>query len=181
MKHYWHSSSCGRIYLPIPEEAIGDCSASGRNDDAVEYWAPRIFRPESVTPALLASCLKEFGAWDAEELEDDAANWQRWIWSACHDLADGAQGMEEVTRAVIFPGAAFLPSGDTLPLRAWTGGGYPGPGFRPTQAFRLIRSALFREQVRDWRRGWGDCPSADTLRLFWKRAHADAYATLGLN
>jgi len=87
-------------------------------------------------------------------------------------------------RATIPPGFSHsiaLPSGDTLPLRAWTGGGYPGPGFRPSPTFRLIRSALFREQVRDWRVAWGDCPKPETIRLFWKRAHADAYATLGLN
>ena len=94
MKHYWHASSCGRIETKIPEEAISDCAASGRNDEAVEYWAPRIERPASATPELLAACLREFGAWDAEELEDDAQNWRRWIWSACHDLSD-AEKLEE--------------------------------------------------------------------------------------
>lgn len=80
-----------------------------------------------------------------------------------------------------FPQFVVLPSGESHPVRAWTGGGYPGPGFTPTQAFRRIRSALFRDQLVGWRCFWGDSPNRDTRRLFWKRANADAYATLGLN
>ena len=99
MTHYWHSSGCGRIETAIPEDAIADCSASGRNDEAVDYWASKIERPERATPELLAACLKEYGAWDKEELEDDEQNWKRWVWIACHDLRD-ADELEEVERNI---------------------------------------------------------------------------------
>jgi hypothetical protein len=94
MKHYWHSSSCGRIETRIPEDAIRDCSGQGRADEAVEYWSGKIARPDKATPETLAACLKEFGAWDAEELADDAQNWRRWLWTACCDLAE-ADEMDE--------------------------------------------------------------------------------------
>jgi hypothetical protein len=97
MKLYWHRSGSGRIETQIPEDAISDCSAQGSCDDAVDYWAPRIARPEKAPPELLASELREFGAWDAEQLADDDANWRRWIWTACCDLAE-ADELEEVAR-----------------------------------------------------------------------------------
>lgn len=73
-------------------------------------------------------------------------------------------------RVLFTPGAAPY----THPVRAWTGGEPP----MLTPAVRFARSAFFREQVRDWRRFWGDMPNRDTLRLFLGRATADAYRTL---
>jgi hypothetical protein len=38
--------------------------------------------------ALVALCLKEYGAWDAAELSDHEANLTRLLWCACCDIAE---------------------------------------------------------------------------------------------
>lgn len=81
-----------RFHLEIPDAAIPDCSHAGACDDDVSHWSSRIPRPDSLTPALLASELREYGAWDTDELADDEANWQRIIWIACCDLKEEMRG-----------------------------------------------------------------------------------------
>lgn len=88
-----------RFELTLPGAAVPDCSHQGQCDEDVEYWAGKIERPAEITPEKLAAELKEYGAWDSEELADDAANWQRLIWQAAcqikeeepceHDGTDG--------------------------------------------------------------------------------------------
>lgn len=77
------------VELEMSAECVADCSGPGSADDAVAYWAPRIARPESLTPELLASCLRETGAWDRDELEDDDENWRRAVWIAACDAREG--------------------------------------------------------------------------------------------
>lgn len=72
----------------MPREAVADCSHQGSCDDDVAYWAPLIARPESATPETLAACLKGYGAWDAEELADNEANWRRLVWIAAGDISE---------------------------------------------------------------------------------------------
>jgi hypothetical protein len=38
--------------------------------------------------ALVASELREYGAWDSDELADHAQNLQRLLWIACGDIAE---------------------------------------------------------------------------------------------
>ena len=83
-----------RFTLEIPDAAIPDCSHAGACDDDVSYWSRRISRPDSITPTLLASELKEYGAWDTEELADDEANWHRIIWISCGNLKDEMRGAQ---------------------------------------------------------------------------------------
>lgn len=83
-----------RFTLEIPETAVPDCSHAGACDDDVAHWSRRIARPDSLTPALLASELREYGAWDREELADDDANWQRIIWLACCNLKEEMRGAQ---------------------------------------------------------------------------------------
>lgn len=83
-----------RFTLDIPGEAIPVCSHQGDCDDDVAHWASKITRPSEITPELLAVELKEYGAWDTEELADDDQNWQRLIWIACCDLKEEAQHCE---------------------------------------------------------------------------------------
>ena len=80
--------------LVIPTQAVGDCSHSGACDSDVAFWQSRIARPETCTPEKLAAELKEYGAWDAEELADDAANWNRIVWLACGNIKDEMHEME---------------------------------------------------------------------------------------
>jgi len=90
---YW--ASFNRFELRLPGECITDCSASGSVDDAVAYWAPRVRKqieadnfPNKPTPAKIREELKEYGAWDADELKDDEQNFQRLIWIAAGNIAD---------------------------------------------------------------------------------------------
>ena len=77
-----------RFYLIIPQEAVNDYPRSGDCGPLVAHWAPRLARPATVTPAALAAELKAYGAWDADELADDAENWNRIVWLAIGDLRD---------------------------------------------------------------------------------------------
>lgn len=77
-----HTAYFKRFTLELPEEAVMDCSHQGACDDDVAHWSTRIARPADITPETLAAELAEYGAWDADELADDSANWHRLIWLA---------------------------------------------------------------------------------------------------
>ena len=77
-----------RFTIELPDDAVRDCAHQGQCDDDVKHWAGKIARPEACTTERLAAELKEYGAWDAEELADDAANWERLIWIAAGNIKD---------------------------------------------------------------------------------------------
>jgi len=87
---YW-SESLGRIELQITKNQALSCSHSGRCDDDVAALRliPSIKRQlDKLKPELVAECLKEYGAWDAEELANHDANLDRLLWVACCDIAE---------------------------------------------------------------------------------------------
>ena len=89
-----------RFALELPAEAVEDMSGPGPADAAVAHWAPRIARPSEITPAKLKAELKEFGAWDADELADDGENWQRILWIAAGNIREeGTQDNPARSRA----------------------------------------------------------------------------------
>ena len=77
-----------RFELEIPQECVDDCSHQGECDADVAYWAGKLDRPESITPDKLKAELKEYGAWDDEQLNNDADNWLRLIWCAACNLKE---------------------------------------------------------------------------------------------
>lgn len=85
---YW--AQFNRFQLRLPGEAVNDVAQSGDNGPAVQKWAPRVRNewPERATPDAIRAELNEYGAWDAEELADDAANWGRLLWLAAHNISD---------------------------------------------------------------------------------------------
>ena len=90
---YW--ALFNRFEIRIPGQAVMDCSHSGPCDDDVEHWAPKVMAqaqvdnfPNKPTAAKIRAELKEYGAWDADELEDDDANWRRLVWIAACNIAD---------------------------------------------------------------------------------------------
>jgi hypothetical protein len=83
-----------RFTLDLPDQAILDCAHSGPCDEDVNYWAPRINRPEAITAEVLRAELKECGAWDTEELTDDSVNWERLIWLAAGQIKDEQKELE---------------------------------------------------------------------------------------
>jgi hypothetical protein len=79
----------------MPGEAIKDIAQPGANDEAVAYWAARIprypFGEDHVwapTPERVRTELREYGAWDETELQDDAENWRRLVWVFAHNLSE---------------------------------------------------------------------------------------------
>lgn len=92
-KLYW--ASFNRFEMRMPGEAVEDIAQSGTNGEMVAHWAPKVSalcesdgfanRP---TPDKIRAELKEYGAWDAEELSDDAANWLRLVWTAAWNIAE---------------------------------------------------------------------------------------------
>ncbi len=84
-----------RFELRMSGEAAAACSHSGSCDDDVAHWAPLVAAqvekdnfPCKPTPELIRAELKEYGAWDAAELADDAQNWQRLVWLAAGQIVD---------------------------------------------------------------------------------------------
>lgn len=90
---YW--ASFNRFELRLPGRCVLDCSHSGPCDDDVAHWVPRIrrqvetdaFRNAPTADAIRAE-LKEYGAWDADELADDEQNWHRLVWIAAGNISD---------------------------------------------------------------------------------------------
>ena len=88
----WWNSSSGRIELQITEAQAAGASHSGRCDDDVLWLSgePKIKRQLArLDPALVASELKEYGAWDEDQLADHEQNLQRLLWLACGDIREG--------------------------------------------------------------------------------------------
>lgn len=79
-----------RFEFEMPDEAVADCHHQGACDEDVEYWAKRI--PCTIDPELIRAELKEQGAWDTEELADDAQNWRRILWIAAGNIQDEERG-----------------------------------------------------------------------------------------
>ena len=79
-------ASFNHFELAMPKEAVADCYHQGQCDEDVAFWATKIPRPESITPELLRTELKEY--WDENELADDDANWNRIIWLAAAQIQD---------------------------------------------------------------------------------------------
>jgi hypothetical protein len=88
---FWTSSS-GRIELSIPYgmESIGYHSGACDSDIEELLELQQIKAQLSgIAPQVLREELKEFGAWDSEELANHEENLARILWIACGDLVDG--------------------------------------------------------------------------------------------
>ena len=87
---YWTCGS-GRINLQITRAQAESCSHSGHCDADVLALsqAPAIARQlRKIDARTLAAELKEYGAWDAEELANHNQNLQRVLWIAAGDISD---------------------------------------------------------------------------------------------
>lgn len=78
-----------RFQFTLPTDALADLTGPGDKDEAASYWAKRVVRPAAVTPEALRAELREYGAWDAEQLADDDENWKRIIWIAAGNIREG--------------------------------------------------------------------------------------------
>jgi len=91
MELLWWSESSGRIELQMTLEDAESVSHQGRCDDDVStlrkvpYMAKQL---DDLKPETVRACLKEYGAWDADELADHEANLDRIVWLAGCDIRE---------------------------------------------------------------------------------------------
>ena len=91
-----------RFALELPGQCVLDCSGPGDATEAVQHWTSlrlrgtpnEIKRPAECTEENLAAELKEFGAWDAEELANDGDNWERIVWIAAGNISEDSEPTE---------------------------------------------------------------------------------------
>jgi hypothetical protein len=87
---YWSSSS-GRIELQITKAQALSAAHSGECDADVLALSkvPTIARQlKKIDSETLQNELREYGAWDATELQDHDQNLQRLLWCACCDIRE---------------------------------------------------------------------------------------------
>ncbi len=71
----------------IPRDAIEDCTAPGQDaSDAVRYWITKLHF--TAPAAETREYLQGYGAWESDELADDARNLQRLFWIICGNLRE---------------------------------------------------------------------------------------------
>ena len=78
--------------LKLTKQCIDDCTRPGvPADDEVKHWLtdPKVKAQLSRIPAdALRAHLKEYGAWDSDELSDHEDNLARTLWIACGDASE---------------------------------------------------------------------------------------------
>jgi hypothetical protein len=82
-----HWAGFNRFEIQLPEDCVIDCSHQGPCDEDVEFWRGKIDLSH-ISDDNLAAELQEYGAWDAEELEDRKANEIRIIWIAAGNIRE---------------------------------------------------------------------------------------------
>lgn len=88
----WWSESLGRIELQMTMAQAQTCFHPGQCDADVAALreVPKIKRQlDKLDAKLVAECLKEYGAWDDEELSNHDQNLNRLLWVAACDIAEG--------------------------------------------------------------------------------------------
>lgn len=91
----WFAGSGRNLSLTITLDDAQSCSHSGPCDANVEYLQRSITdQTDRWDPEELAAELDEYGAWDAEELQDHEANVTRMVWIACNDVAENPADYE---------------------------------------------------------------------------------------
>jgi hypothetical protein len=82
----------GRVYLTLTRSQARTCAHPGPADADVAALRtnPLIRRQlDKLNPEIVRDSLREYGAWDAEELADHDQNLSRLLWIACGDIAEG--------------------------------------------------------------------------------------------
>lgn len=88
---FWTSSS-GRIELQMTMKQARSASHQGRCDeDVLSLSSEKALRRQldKIDAGTLVDELKEYGAWDDDELADHEHNLQRLVWLAAGDIVEG--------------------------------------------------------------------------------------------
>ena len=94
----WASSGCGRIELQMSLAEAQSASHQGKCDDDVKALSelPHIAAQlADINPAILVDVLREYGAWDTEQLADHDQNIQRLLWSLAGDIVETENSRED--------------------------------------------------------------------------------------
>ena len=87
----WASTSSGRIELNIKRTDAECGSHQGRCDDDISFLRKLPYlkkQLEAIDAELLRSELREYGAWEDDELLDHENNLNRILWLLCGDIVD---------------------------------------------------------------------------------------------
>ena len=82
------SAGFNRFTLDLPIQLVLDCAHQGPCDEDVARWLGKFTFPEDATPEAIRDELRETGAYDHDELNDDAANRSRILWIAAGNAKD---------------------------------------------------------------------------------------------
>lgn len=83
-----------RFTIELTAEQMTACSHPGPCDDDVEETVKELDLTQ-IQPDDLRAELKDYGAWDDDELQDHAANLRRIVWIAAGNIKDDIRTMEE--------------------------------------------------------------------------------------
>jgi len=87
----YFTTGSGRIELQINIRDAYAGHHNGRCDTDINYLLTVDYirdQLNKISPALLAEELREYGAWDDEELADHEQNKARILWIACGDIVE---------------------------------------------------------------------------------------------
>lgn len=77
-----------RFEIELPDACVTDCSHQGPCDEDVEFWFLKLDTSKFPSADAIACELREYGAWDDNELMDADANLRRLIWLAAGNIRD---------------------------------------------------------------------------------------------
>lgn len=89
----YYDGESGRPIVRMPERVVYECSGPGTADAAVaEALAGKLGPVEWLADeATIRKCLRQWGAWDDEELADAQENRTRMLWLAARDIAENPE------------------------------------------------------------------------------------------
>ena len=90
----WFTSSHGTIEIDMTLAQAQSASHQGQCDaDVLALSQHRKIRPqlERIDPEVLRQELREYGAWDEQELADHQQNLQRILWIAAGDIVENSR------------------------------------------------------------------------------------------
>ena len=85
-------TSFNNLEIEMTLKQAESCSQPGQDaepDVLVLMQDPKIRRQrKKIDPDRIRQELREYGAWEEEELADDEANWQRVLWLGANDISE---------------------------------------------------------------------------------------------